>query len=52
MLGRAGRVRAFLRLPAKSAKGMPARPVVGTAVSLQLELPPELVAEWFGAGYN
>jgi hypothetical protein len=52
VLGRAGRVRAFMKAPARSAKGMPARPVVGTAVSLQLDLTPAVVDEWFGQGYN
>lgn len=45
-------VRAFLSAPAKSEKGLPKRPVVGTAVSIQLNLDEAQVAEWFGAGYD
>ena len=45
-------VRAFLSAPAKSEKGLPKRPVVGTAISIQLNLDNAQVAEWFGAGYE
>lgn len=38
----------FLRLPAKSQRGLPARPVVGCAVSIRLDLPPAVIEEWFG----
>lgn len=45
-------VRAFLSAPAKAVKGLPKRPVVGTAVSIQLDLTEAQVAEWFGSGYE
>lgn len=45
-------VRAFLSAPAKSQKGLPPRPVVGTAISIRLDLDDSQVAEWFGAGYD
>jgi hypothetical protein len=45
-------VRAFLSAPARSVKGLPRRPVVGTAISIQLDLSAAQVAEWFGAGYE
>jgi hypothetical protein len=45
-------VRAFLSAPAKSQKGLPRRPVVGTAISIQLDLNDAQVAEWFGSGYD
>lgn len=38
----------FLNMPAKSQRGLPSRPVVGCAVSIQLDLPPALIEEWFG----
>ena len=38
----------FLRQPAKSQRGLPARPVVGCAVSIRLDLPPAVIEEWFG----
>ena len=43
-----GDVRTFLQAPAKSKNGMPGRPIVGTAVSVQLDLPPGVVSEWIG----
>jgi hypothetical protein len=42
-------VRTFFKEPAKPKNGMPARPIVGTAVALQLDLPPEQVQEWLGS---
>ena len=38
----------FLKQPAKSQRGLPARPVVGCAVSIRLDLPPAVIEEWFG----
>lgn len=46
--GQTGRVRRFLREPARASKGLPARPVVGTAISIQLDLSDEVIQEWFG----
>jgi len=51
MLGETARVRTFLGEPARARNGMPARPVVGTAVSITFELAQEVVEEWFGSGY-
>jgi hypothetical protein len=45
-------VRAFLRAPAKSMKGLPRRPVVGTAISIRLDLDKAQISEWFGQGYD
>jgi hypothetical protein len=45
-------VRAFLKAPAKSMKGLPRRPVVGTAISIRLDLDKAQISEWFGAGYD
>ncbi|KAL6746600.1 hypothetical protein V8C86DRAFT_1820329 [Haematococcus lacustris] len=45
-------VRAFLQKPAKSEKGLPKRPVVGTAISIRLDLPPQVISEFFGSGYQ
>eukprot|EP00195_Chlamydomonas_chlamydogama_P015878 CAMPEP_0202911572 /NCGR_PEP_ID=MMETSP1392-20130828/55338_1 /ASSEMBLY_ACC=CAM_ASM_000868 /TAXON_ID=225041 /ORGANISM="Chlamydomonas chlamydogama, Strain SAG 11-48b" /LENGTH=289 /DNA_ID=CAMNT_0049602127 /DNA_START=104 /DNA_END=970 /DNA_ORIENTATION=- len=39
-------VRSFLKTPAKSQKGLPPRPVVGTAISIQLNLSQATVDEW------
>lgn len=52
ILGQTDKVRAFMSSPAKSQKGLPRRPVVGTAISIQLDLDEAQVAEWFGAGYD
>lgn len=41
----------FLKEPARARNGMPARPVVGTAVSIPLDLNQEQIEEWFGSGY-
>lgn len=41
-------VRSFLRQKPKARNGMPPRPIVGTAVALQLDLPKETVEEWIG----
>ena len=51
-LGQTRLVRAFLAAPARSQKGMPARPVVGTAVTIRLDLDPAVIDEWFGQGYQ
>jgi hypothetical protein len=50
-LGQTALVRGFLRAPARSQKGMPARPVVGTAITIRLNLAPEVIEEWFGSGF-
>jgi hypothetical protein len=52
LLGQTDKVRAFLKAPAKSQKGLPARPVVGTAVSIRFDLPDAVIQEWFGQGYD
>ncbi|PRW56061.1 photosystem I reaction center subunit III [Chlorella sorokiniana] len=36
--GQAERVESFLRQPARPRKGMPSKPIVGTAISIQLDL--------------
>ncbi|KXZ57019.1 hypothetical protein GPECTOR_1g920 [Gonium pectorale] len=51
-LGQTDKVRAFLKAPARSQKGMPPRPVVGTAISIRFDLEPGVVEEWFGNGYQ
>jgi hypothetical protein len=51
-LNQTDKVRAFLRAPARSSKGLPKRPVVGTAISIQLDLNEAQVREWFGSGYD
>lgn len=45
-------VRAFLRAPARSQKGLPRRPVVGTAISIRFDLDQAVIDEWFGQGYD
>jgi len=52
VLGQTTKVRAFLRAPAKAERGLPKRPVVGCAVSIQFDLEKEVVDEFFGAGYQ
>eukprot|EP00892_Ulva_mutabilis_P012891 jgi/Ulvmu1/9975/UM059_0024.1 len=42
-------VRDFFRQKPMPKNGMPPRPIVGTAVALQLELPPDQIEEWLGA---
>ncbi|GFR40741.1 hypothetical protein Agub_g1351, partial [Astrephomene gubernaculifera] len=51
-LGQTNVVRAFLREKARSQKGLPARPVVGTAVSIRFDLEQGVIEEWFGKGYQ
>jgi hypothetical protein len=46
--GCAAAVRAFLAEPPKSKRGLPGRPVVGNAVSLRLDVDPDVVGEWLG----
>lgn len=41
-------VRTFLSAPAKSQNGMPSRPVVGTAVTIPLNVSQSTVEAWFG----
>eukprot|EP00884_Botryococcus_braunii_P007588 jgi/Botrbrau1/16830/Bobra.150_2s0054.1 len=45
--GKADKVLDFLQQPPKSQRGLPGRPVVGCAVSLQLDLEPAVIDEWF-----
>mmetsp|Transcript_21566 Transcript_21566/g.36736 ORF Transcript_21566/g.36736 Transcript_21566/m.36736 type:complete len:298 (+) Transcript_21566:38-931(+) len=52
VLGQTLKVREFLGAPAKSQKGLPRRPVMGTAISIQLDLEPDVVKDFFGAGYQ
>ncbi|GIL92528.1 hypothetical protein Vretifemale_20045 [Volvox reticuliferus] len=51
-LGQTDKVRAFLKEPARSQKGLPPRPVVGTAISIRFDLEPGVISEWFGNGYQ
>ena len=51
-LGQTDKVRAFLKAPAKSHKGLPPRPVVGTAISIRFNLDDAVIEEWFGLGYD
>lgn len=44
--GCAGEVRAWLAQPAKPKRGLPARPVVGNAVSLKLSVDYQTAGEW------
>jgi hypothetical protein len=43
-----GQVRAFMQEKPLSRNGMPPRPIVGVAVAIQLDVPPEVVSEWLG----
>jgi hypothetical protein len=45
--GQDEKVMAFMKEPAKPRKGLPARPIVGTAVSIQLDLDRATIDEWF-----
>jgi hypothetical protein len=45
-------VRTFFREKPQTKHGMPPRPIVGTAVALQLDLPPAVVSEWMGDMYG
>jgi hypothetical protein len=47
VLGRTRLVRSFLEAPAKSQKGLPRRPTMGTAVSIQLDLSPAQIEAYF-----
>lgn len=47
VLGQTDRVRRFLEAPAKSSKGLPRRPTMGTAVSIPLEVTPAQVEAYF-----
>ncbi|GIL51746.1 hypothetical protein Vafri_7671 [Volvox africanus] len=51
-LGQTDKVRAFLKEPARSQKGLPPRPVVGTAISIRFDLEDGVIEEWFGNGYQ
>jgi hypothetical protein len=52
ILGQAKKVRTFLQQPARSVKGLPRRPVVGTAIFIQLELTEAQIKEFFSFGYQ
>jgi hypothetical protein len=52
VLGQTVKIRSFLQQPARSQNGMPPRPVVGTAISIRLDLDQRTVDEFFGRGYN
>ncbi|KAK9810054.1 hypothetical protein WJX72_004043 [[Myrmecia] bisecta] len=41
-------VRAFFKEKPKALRGLPARPVVGSAISIRLDLPDAVIEEWFG----
>eukprot|EP00210_Caulerpa_lentillifera_P006022 g5756.t1 len=43
----ANQVRSFLKSPPKSKGGLPSKPIIGIAVSFQLDLPPHILNEWF-----
>jgi hypothetical protein len=45
--GQAARVSAFLREPARSRRGLPGTPMVGNAVSIQLEVSAGVLEEYF-----
>jgi hypothetical protein len=47
VLGQTARVRSFLQQPAKSQKGLPRRPTMGTAVSIMLDVTPAQVEAYF-----
>lgn len=47
--GKTKEVREFMKKPPKATKGLPPRPVVGSAVSFQLDLPDDVIGEWFGS---
>lgn len=51
-LGQSEHVRATLKERARSQKGLPPRPVVGTAISIRLDLDEAVIREWFGNGYQ
>eukprot|EP01026_Neomeris_dumetosa_P069283 TRINITY_DN68382_c0_g1_i3.p3 TRINITY_DN68382_c0_g1~~TRINITY_DN68382_c0_g1_i3.p3 ORF type:complete len:177 (-),score=28.22 TRINITY_DN68382_c0_g1_i3:246-776(-) len=46
--GQQDKVRAFLREPMKSKRGLPKKPLPGIAVSLQLDLEQSIIDEFFG----
>lgn len=52
ILQRSEKVRSFLQAPARSQNGLPRRPVVGTAITIPLELDKAVIEEWFGAGFQ
>lgn len=47
--GQDSKVVEFLKAPAKPRKGLPSRPIVGTAVSIQLDLDQAIIDEFFPA---
>ncbi len=46
--GMADRVITWFKKPPKAQRGLPGRPVVGIAVSIQLDLSEETITEFFG----
>lgn len=45
--GQSARVRGYLAQPARPRKGLPAKPIIGTAISIQLDLDDATIDEWF-----
>lgn len=41
-------VREFFSKPPRPSRGLPARPVAGSAVSIKLDVEQAMVEEWFG----
>ncbi|MEW5302045.1 MAG: hypothetical protein WDW38_008676 [Sanguina aurantia] len=52
VLGQTTLVRSFLQQPARAKGGLPKRPVMGTAVSIRLDLTQTVIDEWFGNGFQ
>eukprot|EP00887_Chlorella_sp_A99_P002752 scaffold6.g2752.t1 len=50
--GQQQRVIDFLREPARPRKGMPRRPIVGCAVSIQLDPSQQVIEEFFSQGFS
>lgn len=46
--GQSKRVVDFLKEPVAPRRGLPSRPIVGNAVTLQLDLTKDQISEWFG----
>ena len=40
-------MRGYLAQPARPRKGLPAKPIIGTAISIQLDLDDATIDEWF-----
>lgn len=48
--GQADRVESFLRQPPRPRKGMPSKPIMGTAISIQLDPDDAVIDEFFSQG--